>query len=128
MLLISNFLSGQNINETADASYSSLLADVDIEASYASLPAKQNLAVYPRVVKKAQVFVLYFDHTIDGNYTVELVDASGEQIETIYNSQLSVFNARSSLSLEVQTPLESGMYYVVLSTKNFSQATKLMKF
>jgi len=79
-------------------------------------------------VKEAQVFVLYFNNKIEGNYTVDLVDSSGTLVETVYNSQLSVFDAKSSLSLEVQTPLESGMYYVVLSSKDFSQATKLMKF
>ena len=128
MLLFVNFLSGQNINEIADASYSDMLSDVDIEASYGPMNSANSLSVYPHIIKKAQVFVLHFDHKIKGSYKVDLVDASGNHIETVYNSQLSVFDAKSSLSLEVYTPLETGMYYVVLSTKDFSQATKLMKF
>ena len=128
MLLITNFLSGQAVTQTADASYSDMLSNIKLEASFGSFTANRSLAVYPRIVKEAQVFVLYFNNKIEGNYTVDLVDSSGTLVETVYNSQLSVFDAKSSLSLEVQTPLESGMYYVVLSSKDFSQATKLMKF
>lgn len=105
-----------------------MLNDVVLEASYGTFNVSSNLTVYPRVVKKAQEFVLYFDYQIEDNYTVELVDSNGNHIETIYNSQLSIFNAKSSISLEIFTPLIPGMYYVVLSSKDFSQATKLMKF
>ena len=127
-MLLPSFLSAQSIASSASAANIDLAADIDLEASFGTMPASNSMSVYPRIIKKAQVFVLYFDYEIKEAYTVNLVSASGELIETIYNSQLSVFNAKSTLSLEVQTPLEAGMYYVVLSSNDFNQATKLMKF
>ncbi len=102
--------------------------DISIEASYGTMTTSNSLSVYPRVIKNAQDFVLYFNFKIKEPYLIDVMSSSGELVETIYNSQLSVFNAESSINLSIKTPLDGGMYYIVLTSKDSSQATKLIKF
>ena len=129
IILLPYFISGQSDTNNLLVGTESYLDDeVVLEPSFGKVTIPNSLSVYPKVIKEAQVFVLYFNHLIEGPYYVELKDSQGESVEIIFNSKLSVFKARSSINLEVHTPLEPGMYHVVLYTENFSQATKMIKF
>ena len=129
IILLPYFISGQSDANYMLAGDSDILKnEVILEPSFNTFKSENSLSIYPKVIKEAQVFVLYFDHVIDGPYYVELKDSNGETVEVIYNSKLSVFKAKSSMNLEVNTPLDPGMYHVVLYSQNFSQATKMIKF
>lgn len=129
IILLPYFISGQSDVDQLIAGTSDIYkSEIILEPSFSPAAKSNSLSVYPRIIKEAQVFVLYFSEVIEDPYCVEIFDSSGASVEIIYNSQLSVFKAKSSLNLEVMTQLEPGMYHVVLSSKEKSQATKLLKF
>lgn len=129
IILLPYFISGQSDATNLIAGTTDILkSEVIVEPSFNTFSSLNSLSVYPKVIKDAQVFVLYFDHLIEGPYYVELKDRYGETVEVIFNSKLSVFKAKSSLNLEVNTLLDPGLYHVVLYNEDFSQATKVIKF
>ncbi len=129
IILLPYFISGQStVDQLIAGSNDILKSEVLLEPSFSAIVKTNTLSVYPRIIKEAQVFVLHFNQSITDPYCVEIFDSEGVSVEMIYNSQLSVFKAKSSLSLEIMTPLEPGLYHVVLTSKEKSQATKLLKF
>jgi len=102
--------------------------EVEVAAHYSSPAISNEISVYPHVLKKNQEFVVDFNYLEGDPYEIEVRDSAGGLIEMIYSSQLSVFKAKNSITVQIHTPLETGLYYVVLNSKNVKIATKLLKF
>lgn len=104
------------------------LDEVSLEASFSEPKVSNSISVFPHVLKKNQEFVVDFNYTEGDPFEIEVRDSEGTTIEMIYSSQLSVFKAQSSITLQIHTPLEAGMYYVVLKSKKVNLGAKLIKF
>ncbi len=104
------------------------MEEVALEASYSAPEVSNSIAIYPHVLKKNQEFVLDFSYSEVDPFEIEVRDAEGSVVEMIYSSQLSVYEAKNSMTLQIHTPLDAGMYYVVLKSKKVNLGTKLIKF
>jgi len=102
--------------------------EIALEAHYSSPVSSNNISIFPHILKKNQEFVLDFNYSEKDPFEIEVRDSEGSVIEMIYSSQLSIFEAKNSITLQIHTPLESGQYYIVLNSKNVKLGTKMIKF